>query len=274
MPELPEVETVKNGLAKQIYGKTIKDVFVGSKKLRVPFPPKLSETLVDNKIIGLARRSKYILVELSNKKTLVIHLGMSGRILYKEGPYKKPEKHDHFILKFTDGSQIIFNDPRRFGLVTLIENKELNSHPLFKDLGAEPLEKGFDGKYLKKVFNKKSQPVKQALMDSHNLVGVGNIYASEALFRTKINPVTPAGKISPAKLKELSENIKIVLKAAIRSGGSTLRDYVRSDGDVGYFQHSFKVYGREKEPCVSCGSYIKRIVQQGRSTFFCPKCQK
>ncbi len=273
MPELPEVETVKRGLETQIVGKAIKEIFTSDKRLRMEYPKNLASSLKNRKILKLDRRSKYILIEIFGGETLVIHLGMSGRILFKEKAHKK-EKHDHFIVKFTDDTQIIFNDPRRFGLVTLIKNEEINSHKLFKDLGIEPLTKGFNGGYLQNVFKNKNLPIKQAIMDSHNLVGVGNIYASEALFRTKIDPKKPASKIARKNLDMLSENIKKVLLEAIKSGGSTLRDYVRSDGDVGYFQHSFKVYGRENQPCFSCQTALKKIVQQGRSTYFCPECQK
>ena len=274
MPELPEVETVKRGLEKQIIGKTIKNVVTSDKKLRFPYPKNLESSLEGQKIESLERRSKYILINLKNKKILVMHLGMSGKILFKDKNYKKFDKHDHFIVKFTDGFQLVFNDPRRFGLIDVVDVKEIKTHKLFKDLGAEPLTENFNGKYLKNVLNKKSVAIKQAIMDSHNLVGVGNIYASESLFRTSINPKTAANKINLNKLEELSKNIKIVLKEAIKSGGSTLRDYVRSDGDVGYFQHNFRVYGRENQPCFNCKNAIKKIVQQGRSTYFCPKCQK
>jgi formamidopyrimidine-DNA glycosylase len=274
MPELPEVETIKRGLEKQILGKTVKNVLTSDKKLRFPYPKNLAISLAGQKIENLARRSKYILINLQNKKILVIHLGMSGRILFKDKNYKKLDKHDHFILKFTDGTQLVFNDPRRFGLVDVVDKKEIESHKLFKDLGIEPLTTNFNGKHLKKLFNNKSIAIKQAIMDSHNLVGVGNIYASESLFRTKINPRVPASKIDIKKLEDLSKNIQIVLKEAIKAGGSTLKDYVGSDGDGGYFQHSFKVYGRENQPCFNCKNAIKKITQQGRSTYFCPKCQK
>lgn len=274
MPELPEVETVKRGLEKQIIGKIIGKVLTSDKRLRFEYPKGLEKSLLGQKIYALKRRSKYILIELTNDKILIMHLGMSGKILFKDKSYKKLDKHDHFILKFTDDDQIIFNDPRRFGLVDIVESKKLDSHKLFKDLGIEPLTAEFNGKHLKDIFRNKEQPIKLAIMDSHNLVGVGNIYASEALFRTKLNPKISAGKIKLEKLDELTENIKIVLKEAIKSGGSTLRDYVRSDGDVGYFQHSFKVYGRENQPCFTCKTPLKKITQQGRSTYFCPNCQK
>ncbi len=274
MPELPEVETIKRGLEKQIVGKKIGSILTSDKKLRENYPKTISVELKNRIISSINRRSKYLLLNLDNKKILVIHLGMSGKILFKKQDNEKPDKHDHFIVNFTDNTRIVYNDPRRFGLITLVEEEKLNKHKLFKNLGIEPLSKGFNGTYLKDIFKDKSKAIKLSVMDANNLVGVGNIYASEALFRSGINPGRASGKITTNKLNELAENIKIVLKEAIRSGGSTLRDYVRSDGDVGHFQHSFKVYGREKEPCVSCGSSIKRIVQQGRSTYFCPKCQK
>jgi len=274
MPELPEVETVRRGLRKQIIAKKIDKVILSDKKLRIEYPKNIAKTLKSCQITDIGRRSKYLLIGLDNGAVLVMHLGMSGKILFKEKAVSKFDRHDHFIVNFTDGSQIIFNDPRRFGLVTLVTDKEMQKHRLFKGLGIEPLSKGFNGEYLKDIFKNKAQPVKLSVMNASNLVGVGNIYASEALFRAGIDPQKHSGKISLPKLQELAQNIKTVLKEAIISGGSTLRDYVRSDGDVGYFQHNFRVYGREKEPCVSCGISIKRIVQQGRSTFFCPKCQK
>jgi len=273
MPELPEVETVVRGLRSQILKKTVKDVFISDKKLRIPYPKNLVKEIKGRQINDISRRSKYILMQMSNGKILVLHLGMSGRILYKERK-AETQKHDHFIIEFSDKTEIIFNDPRRFGLITLVNTEEMETHKLFKDLGAEPLEKEFDGKYLQKVFKGKAQSVKQALMDSRNLVGVGNIYASEALFRAGINPKKEAGKINLKSLEKLAKDVQIVLRAAIKSGGSTLRDYVRSDGDVGYFQHSFKVYGRKNEPCFNCETPLIKIVQQGRSTFYCPSCQK
>ncbi len=274
MPELPEVETVKRGLEPNIRNKAIIAAYTGPKRLRVEYPAGLVKILKKQKVIGLKRRSKYILIELSGGKVLVVHLGMSGKLLYLKKPPKEYGLHDHFYATFDDGSQIVFNDPRRFGLITLVEGRGLEKHKLFCELGPEPLEEGFDGKYLHTALKGRAQAIKQAIMDAHNLVGVGNIYASEALFRSNINPTKAAGKISAVKLEELAENIKTVLLEAIESGGSTLRDYVRSNGDVGGFQHRFKVYGREKEPCLNCGTSIERIVQQGRSTYYCPVCQK
>jgi formamidopyrimidine-DNA glycosylase len=272
MPELPEVETVKRGLEMQIKGRVVNKLYLGKKRLRFPFPDNLEISLKGKKILGIDRRSKYLLVNVG-KEYLVIHLGMSGRILFEEGNYKL-QKHDHFILYFNDKTLLVFNDARRFGLIDLVSKNELENHKLFVHLGAEPLTKEFNGKYLQQKLTNKNIAIKQAIMDAKNLVGVGNIYASESLFRSYINPKTPAKEIGLKKLEDLSKNIKSVLNEAIISGGSTLRDYVRSDGDIGYFQHSFKVYGRENEPCINCGTSIKRIVQQGRSSFYCPVCQK
>lgn len=274
MPELPEVETVKRGLEPNILGKQIVGADVYRRDLRIEIPSTLEKELTGARIDSIKRRSKYLLIDYGKKNLLVIHLGMSGKLLYSKVAGYKKQKHDHLKIKLNDDNIIIFNDARRFGLVTLIEKDSLNEHKLFSHLGAEPLTDGFNGQYLQEKLKNKTINIKQAIMDSKNLVGVGNIYASESLFRTGINPQKNANKISLKKLNELANNIKQVLSEAIESGGSTLRDYVRSDGDVGYFQHNFRVYGRENQPCVICSTPIKRIVQQGRSTFFCPKCQK
>jgi formamidopyrimidine-DNA glycosylase len=272
MPELPEVETVKRSLEKQVLNRVIEKVYISDKRLREPYPKGLQNILKGREITKIERRSKYLLIDVG-AEYLVVHLGMSGKILYQNKNYKL-QKHDHFILYFEDASLMVFNDARRFGVVDLVKKNKLNQHKLFKHLGIEPLTKDFDGKYLKEKLQNKNIAIKQAIMDAKNLVGVGNIYASESLFRTNINPKTSAKDISLKKLDDLSKNIQIVLKEAIKSGGSTLRDYVRSDGDIGYFQHSFKVYGRENQPCFYCSTSIKRIVQKGRSTFYCPNCQK
>ncbi len=275
MPELPEVETIKRGLEPNLLGKTIVECTVYRHDLRIPVPQEIAEKIEGGKIENIIRRSKYLLIDYGKEDYLVIHLGMSGKLLYLEDDsiFEKA-KHDHFHLRMDDNSSIVFNDARRFGLVTLINIEEFESHKLISHLGPEPLTSNFDAKYLKAKFKNKHVNIKQAIMDSKNVVGVGNIYASESLFRTNISPIKQAGELNAKKLEELVVNIKQVLKDAIKSGGSTLRDYVRSDGDVGYFQHSFKVYGRENEPCLICATNIKRIVQQGRSSFYCPKCQK
>lgn len=274
MPELPEVETVRRGLEESIKNKKIAKVILRRKDLRAPFPKDFAKNLTGRKIKNINRRSKYLVIELDSEFALVAHLGMSGKILIVDKLPKNPAKHDHVLIEFSDGSGIIYNDARRFGLMTLVDKKSLDKHSLFKDLGPEPLSENFTPDILFNALRKKTSPIKTSIMDAHIVVGVGNIYACESLFRSQISPETKANKINKNELGLLVKNIRNVLNEAIDSGGSTLRDYVRSDGGLGYFQHKFNVYGREKEPCYTCGSAIKRIKQQGRSTFYCPECQR
>lgn len=273
MPELPEVETVMRGLASQLEGKRIERVETLREGLRFPFPERLSEVLEGTKITGLTRRAKYILCQLENDWQLLLHLGMSGKILVYPEPREQLQKHDHFLMWLEGGTEIAFNDARRFGIVDLIATEAASNHPLLNHLGPEPLSEAFDADYLHQQFQKRNMAIKPALMDAKLVVGVGNIYASEALFSAHIAPTRKANTVSKKQCEKLVSSIREVLKAAILSGGSTLRDYVRSSGDVGYFQHQFKVYGREKEPCFTCATPIDRIVQTGRSTFFCAQCQ-
>ena len=273
MPELPEVETVRKCLEQQIKGRKILQCQKFRDDLRIPFPDNLIDVCSNSKVNNIMRRSKYLLFDIEKDDYLVIHLGMSGKITFGDVDYERV-KHDHLIFNLEGGGKMIFNDPRRFGLVTLVNRRNFSQHKLFSGLGAEPFDQDFGGNYLKNIFKNKTQPIKLALMDSRNLVGVGNIYAAESLFRSGINPKIAAGNISLKRLEVLAGNIRQVLSEAIESGGSTLRDYVRSDGDIGYFQHKFKVYGRENQACEICGTLIKRIVQQNRSTFYCPNCQK
>jgi formamidopyrimidine-DNA glycosylase len=273
MPELPEVETVRTGLEKSINSKTISKIILNRKKIRFDIPLEILKA-EKSKIISIERRSKYLLVNLSNAHTIIIHLGMSGKVLVHKTKLKQYDKHDHFAIIFTDNSEMVFNDARRFGVVDYTKTANLAEHKLLKDLGPEPLTDKFNDKYFIKQFMAKTKPIKIAIMDAKNVVGVGNIYASESLYRAGINPAQACGKVSEEKLSLLVKSIKQVLKEAIKSGGSTLRDYVRSDGDLGYFQHNFKVYGRDKDSCFKCKAEIKKIVQQGRSTYYCPRCQK
>ncbi len=273
MPELPEVETVKNGLLKQILGKKIQSFYRGDKKLRFPYSENFSEQILNAKINDVRRKAKFIIIDLSNKNSIIIHLGMSGKILFRNANYK-PIKHDHFIAYFSDKTSLVFNDPRRFGLVTACKTLEINNHKLFANTGIEPLSDELTIKFLEEKLKTKTQNIKQTLMDASIIAGIGNIYASEILFLSNINPLLPAKNLVKSKYKNLIKNIKSVLISAIESGGSTLRDYVRSDGGLGYFQHHHKVYDRENQPCFVCGTSIKRIIQQGRSTYFCPNCQK
>jgi formamidopyrimidine-DNA glycosylase len=271
MPELPEVETVKNGLT-PIIGKRITEVTLRRKNLRFPFPEAFALTVTDARVSTLTRRAKYILAQLENNRTILLHLGMSGKILLHKAMPNEWQKHDHVIFHFEDGSVLVFNDARRFGVMDLLPT-DGSLHPLLSHLGPEPLCEAFTGAFLHTALQKKQAPIKHALMDQKLVVGVGNIYAAEALFLARIHPKKKASTLSKKQCDLLVSAIKKILSDAIASGGSTLRDYVRSSGDMGYFQHQFQVYGRENKPCVQCHSALKKITQQGRSTVFCPSCQ-
>ena len=250
--------------------------------LRVPFPDKMKQRLEGRGVIRLYRRAKYIIIELDDGQNLVIHLGMSGRILIarKTEDYEI-KKHDHLILTLKDGARIIYNDPRRFGMIFMVEADEaLEKHPRFKDLGPEPLGNEFSAPILMERLKGKKYSIKQALLDQRVVAGVGNIYACEALFQSGLHPETEAGKIKGVRAEKLTHAIKDVLTRAIKAGGSTLKDYRDVNDELGYFQHSFKVYDQEKRACDGCDCDIdktlgvKRIVQSGRSTFYCPQKQK
>jgi formamidopyrimidine-DNA glycosylase len=277
MPELPEVETVVRELQASLIGKSFGQIITLRDDIREPIPDLSG--LEGKRIASVSRRAKYIIIgvqglayggqrNIATRHTpnaeLIIHLGMSGQITI--GRPQPRKKHDHVVFELSNGDEMVFNDARRFGLVTL------NNPKLFSHLGPEPLSNEFNEEYLENALTRRKGPVKVALMDQELVVGVGNIYASEALFRSRINPKLPANKVK--NLPMLISNIRAVLLEAIESGGSTLRDYVRSSGDLGYFQHSFAVYGRDKKPCVKCKASIEKITQAGRSTFYCPKCQK
>jgi formamidopyrimidine-DNA glycosylase len=290
MPELPEVETVKMGLAPAMDGFRFTKVVTRRGDLRAPFPPHFAQRLTGRKIERLRRRAKYLLVELDDGETLVIHLGMSGRMsVYAEGKERKlgqyvyeqapadagHGKHDHVVMETDAPARIVFTDARRFGLMTLVETDKLDENKLFKGLGIEPLSKEFDAAYLNRVLKGKRTPIKSALLDQRVIAGLGNIYVCEALFRAGISPKRQASTIPGKRTPALIRDIKAVLADAIKAGGSSLRDYVGADGELGNFQHHFLVYGREGKPCSrkSCKGTVRRIVQAGRSTFYCPKCQ-
>jgi formamidopyrimidine-DNA glycosylase len=289
VPELPEVETVRIGLAPVLEGHRLTKVETRRGGLRVPFPRNFAGRLTGKRVNTLRRRAKYLLAELDNGETLVIHLGMSGRMaVYAEGGVRKlgqyvydaaPEgagsgKHDHVVFETDAPARIVFTDPRRFGLMTLVPTDTLDEDKLFEGLGVEPLSNHFHADYLAAVLKGKKTPIKSALLDQRVIAGIGNIYACEALFRARISPKRLAGKVRAAEIPMLADAIKTVLREAIAAGGSSLRDYRQADGNLGNFQHRFQVYDREGEPCPSCQGTIKRIVQAGRSTFYCPKCQK
>lgn len=279
MPELPEVETVCRELERTALGREIGKAAVHSLKIRIAVPENLPRNLKGRKIIGVTRRAKYILMHLDNAHILVIHLGMSGRLRIEEKPPKKPIKHDHLTLSLSGGLQISFNDPRRFGLIAYLHEKEIAAHPLFSHLGPEPLKAPFSGKFLASALSKRKTPVKIAIMDQELVVGVGNIYASEALFEAGIMPDRPAHEIGPDKASRLVKAIRLVLKKAIKAGGSTLKDYRRTNGELGYFQHQFSVYDRKGKACGKCDCDVARtggvqkMTQAGRSTFYCPRKQ-
>lgn len=277
MPELPEVETVMRGMDAALRGRRIARVDVRRKDLRVPFPKDLAKKLEGRSLAQFSRRAKYVLARLDDGQVLVIHLGMSGRVQLV-GPKEEftPGKHDHLVVTMADGRRFALNDARRFGVVLLLPEEKLDAHPSFRTLGPEPLGNKFDAAYLEEKLAGRKTAIKVAIMDQRIVVGVGNIYACEALYQAGIDPRRAAGKVSRAELEKLVPAIRDVLARAIEAGGSTLRDYKQADGELGYFQHEFKVYGREGEPCPArgCGCRkqggVQRIVQGGRSTFFCP----
>jgi formamidopyrimidine-DNA glycosylase len=277
MPELPEVEVTRRGVAPHLEGRDVARVLLRREGLRWPFPPALPELLAGQRIVSIGRRGKYLLLHFTHG-TLIIHLGMSGhlRVLDPATPVKK---HDHFdlIVRGSEGEQALrMNDPRRFGAVLWHANDdgELQSHVLLRGLGVEPLEDGFTGDTLYRASRGRSAAVKQFLLGGDIVVGVGNIYACESLFRAGINPKTAAGRISRGRYDKLAEAIKSILAEAIVQGGSTLRDFIAVNGQSGYFQQTYFVYDREGVPCRNCGAPIRRIVQGQRSTFYCVNCQK
>ena len=275
MPELPEVETVRRGLALKMTGRTIVQAELRRPDLRRPFPPMLARTLTGAAIGKLARRGKYILIELDENGTLLLHLGMSGRIT--AGPAGEPHApHDHVVLTLDDGTVVRFNDARRFGLLDYMRRGEESAHPLLAGMGPEPLEPGFDGRYLAAKLAGKMTPIKAALLDQKIVAGLGNIYVCEALYRAGVSPRRLAATVVGARSRRLAAAIREVLGEAIEAGGSSLRDYVQANGELGYFQHRWAVYGKEGEPCpgCTCAEGVRRIVQSGRSTFFCARRQR
>jgi formamidopyrimidine-DNA glycosylase len=264
-------------------GRVIERAEVRRPDLRWPLPVGMAERLTGKRVERLRRRSKYILVNLSSGETLIIHLGMSGRILISgqvQGQFHHahptPEKHDHVVFDMEDGARVTFNDARRFGAMDLAPTEAVEAHPLLASLGPEPLGNGFHEDYLVDRLHGRSMPVKSALLDQRIIAGLGNIYVSEALFRGGISPRRKAGRIAAPRVRALVPIIRDVLTEAIEAGGSSLRDHRQTNGELGYFQHSFRVYDRAGDPCPTpgCGGTITRIVQSGRSSFYCPQCQR
>ena len=275
MPELPEVETVCRGLATRLVGRTFVRVDQHCKALRIPLPPRFAERLVGRRVLGVGRRAKYILVHLDDGTVMLAHLGMSGRMTVGNGEMA-PERHDHVVFFTDDGARIAFNDARRFGLLALAAAGELDRHPLIAGLGVEPLEDGFTGAALAARLRGRRTSIKAALLDQRVVAGLGNIYACEALYRARLSPRRIAATVAGRRAGRLVAAVRQVLTEAIEAGGSSLRDYVQVSGDLGYFQHRFAVYDREGQPCpgCDCGGAIRRIVQSGRSTFYCPRRQR
>ncbi len=287
MPELPEVETVRCGLLPAMEGQRIARAEIRRPDLRWPFPPNMQARLTGARVIQLRRRSKYILADLDSGESLIIHLGMSGRMVISgleaahvpgQFHFNHPavEKHDHVIFHMESGARVTFNDPRRFGAMDLCATAALEGHPLLASIGPEPLGNGFDAGYLAARLKGRKTPIKTALLDQRIVAGLGNIYVCEALYHAGISPKRAAGQIGRARIDSLAEAIRTTLRAAIEAGGSSLRDYRQANGELGYFQHSFRVYGREGAPCTTpeCPETVRRIVQAGRSSFYCPACQR
>jgi formamidopyrimidine-DNA glycosylase len=293
MPELPEVETVRRGLEPAMVGARFTSVTQRRPDLRFPFPERFTDRLVGQEVTGLGRRAKYLLADLSSGEVLVMHLGMSGRFLVaRDGRTVRPgdfaletqggATHDHVVFGLSNGAVITYNDARRFGFMDLVPRSQIENSRHFKGMGIEPLGNALSGEAIARLFAGKRTPLKAALLDQGLIAGLGNIYVSEALFRAGLHPEAPAGSLVSAKgqptskAHRLADMIRDVLNEAVLAGGSTLRDHAQVDGTLGYFQHRFRVYDREGEPCVTpaCAGTVRRLVQSGRSTFYCPKCQR
>lgn len=279
MPELPEVETVRRGLIPRMVGHRIARLIQRRKDLRVPLPRQFAAKVEGRTVQAIDRRAKYLLIRLDDGQTLIVHLGMSGRMTLHDASSAAEhllERHDHVVFDLDDGWQVRFNDARRFGLMLLVATEAVAKHKAFKGLGPEPLDDQFDGAILAQRLKGRRTPIKAALLDQKTLVGVGNIYACEALYMSGISPRRSAHTVQGERADRLVEAIKQVLNRSIVDGGSTLRDHVQPGGELGYFQTRFKVYDRLGAPCQTrhCGQLVKRLVQAGRSTFYCARCQR
>jgi formamidopyrimidine-DNA glycosylase len=281
MPELPEVETVKRAIAASTTNHRIVDVSTSGQNMRWPIPKDIASQIKDGVMTGFRRRGKYILIDINtghDSKTMIIHLGMSGSVrIYPRAEMVEPKKHDHMNLVTkgqNDQATLVLNDPRRFGGVQITNTESAEGHPLLKRMGVEPLGNELNAVMMEQAYSGKTAAIKTALLDQHIIAGVGNIYASEALFRAGISPKRLAKNVSREKLEKLSTAIKDVLNEAIAQGGTSLRNHVRPGGEIGYFAQSLKVYGRKGAPCPTCGEPIKEIRQTGRASFYCSQCQR
>jgi len=277
MPELPEVETVRRGLALRMEGRRVERLTLNRPDLRVPLPPGLKERVEGRRVERLGRRAKYILLHLEDGGVVIAHLGMTGRMVLSEpGKSEPPDPHDHVVFTLEDGAELRFNDARRFGILDYASAAELERHKLFVHLGPEPLGNDFNGPVLAAKLKGKATPIKAALLDQRVVAGLGNIYVSESLYHAGLSPRRLAGTVVGDRAERLARAIREVLERAIAAGGSSLRDYVQASGELGYFQHHWAVYGKEGERCPDCDCRqgIKRIVQGGRSSFYCGKRQR
>lgn len=280
MPELPEVETVRRGLSPAMEGKTIERLDVNRPNLRFPFPDKFKARVEGATITRMGRRAKFLVTELSTGEALIMHLGMSGRYTvnnsataeFHHDPGTNPA-HDHVVFHMQGGATVTYNDPRRFGFMELWSIEDLANYPRIKDLGPEPLSNHFNAAYLDETLRGKAAPIKAALLDQAVIAGLGNIYVCEALFRSGISPRRKAATVVGKRNQRLAPAINEVIAEAIAAGGSSISDFASASGELGYFQKHFSVYDRENAPCDTCGAPVKRIVQSGRSSFYCGKCQ-
>lgn len=279
MPELPEVETVRRGLAPKLEGAVVSRLLQRRRDLRLPLPARFAARIEGRRIVALRRRAKYLLAELDDGTVWLMHLGMSGRMMvysHNEAAGMPFDAHDHVVFETESGWQVRFRDPRRFGLMLLLKPGEAETHKLLKGLGPEPLEAAFTGAVLAAALKGRRTPIKAALLDQRVVAGIGNIYACEGLFLAGLAPTRLAGAVQGARAERLVAGLKQVLNRAIEDGGSTLRDHVQPNGELGYFQTRFSVYDREGQACAGCGrpDAVRRMVQSGRSTFHCPRCQR
>jgi len=276
MPELPEVETVAKGLEQAILNDSFAKITLRRENLRYAFPEHFAEIMCGKRITHIGRRAKYLLIKLEDETVMIGHLGMSGSFRIDRSLGITPDKHDHVIFETVGGITLRYHDPRRFGFMLLSTEGELENHPHISKIGPEPLGNAFNGPILSHALKNRKGPIKTALLDQSVVAGIGNIYACEALFKSQISPTRVSNTIKGKQVDRLSNAVREVLEDAIASGGSTLRNYSNTDGELGYFQHKFKVYGKEGEPCPTpkCDGPIKRITQSGRSTFFCERCQR
>lgn len=280
MPELPEVETTRRGLAAAVVGRRLVTVEARRANLRFPLPDNFAARLTGRTVESISRRAKYLLFQLDDRQILIAHLGMSGRFkIYDPGEAPPPEKHDHILFETGNGVVVRYCDPRRFGFMDLTTNDDIGTHSMLASLGPEPLGPEFSSSYLDRILSGRRGPIKAALLDQKLVAGLGNIYVCEALYHSGISPLRKAGTIPGLRARRLAPAVRDVLTAAIEAGGSSLRDFQHTDGKLGYFQTQFAAYGREGQPCTVCAKagevvVIQRITQSGRSTFYCPKHQR